>query len=62
MIDTTDGGSLTVTSDSRNTKGGKPAMTGRSYQLDSRPIPREEVTLSSADELAYQTMNAMGGN
>ena len=62
MIDTASGTLRPVVIDSRNSGADtKNYMTGRSYQLDSRPIPREEVTLSSATELAYQTRAAVGG-
>lgn len=63
IIDTTSGTMKPNVIDSRNLGSAtKPSRTGRSYQLDSRPIPREEVKLSSATELAYQTRAAIGGD
>ena len=56
FIDTSDGAST------RNQSSiAQNYMTGRSYQMDSRAIPREEVKLLTADELANQTMAALGG-
>lgn len=60
MIDTTGGGSHRPVEpvETRNLVK-KSAMTGRSYQIDSRAPPREKVVLSSATELESQTKAAL---